>query len=153
MNDPGTYNSPFASPAAMRIVLWTLACEPVFLAAIALVLKQQSAVPPVAADAVRILLPVFAAVSLGMLYFSYSFASGKYDPGRGPANAPPRMRMPAGAGLRIVAVALAIGPGVFGLVLHLLTGDDWALLAFNGTALAVAVRHVLAFNAADGGQS
>ena len=149
MHDQGASGSPFASPVAMRIVLWTLACEPVFLAAIALFLKQQNAVSPVAADVVRILLPVFAVISLGMLYFSYAFASGKYDPRRGPTNVPPRPGAPTATGLRIVAVALAIGPGVFGLILHLLTGDDWVLLAFNGTALAVAVRHVLAFQTSE----
>ncbi len=149
MNVPAGSGPRSTSPVSMRIVLWTLACEPVFLTAIALFLKQQNAVMPVAADAVRILLPVFAAASLGMLYFSYAFASGKYDPRPGPTNVPSRQGAPTASGLRIVAVALAIGPGVFGLVLHLLTGDDWALLAFNGTALAVAVRHVLAFNSAE----
>lgn len=133
----------------MRILLWSLAAEPVILAFIAYFLKQNGAGQPLDGDVIRTLLIVFAIVSLVMVYFSYAFVSGKFAPKPLPP-APPAEPVTRLVGIRITSIGLAAAPAILGFVLYLLSGDDWVLLAFNGGALAVAVRHVLAFNAADG---
>lgn len=136
------------SPAAANIVLWSVAAEPVILAGIALFMKKSGAVQRVAEPVFTTLLIVFAIVSLGLLYVSFALASGKHAPKDGQ---PP---LSAGTGVtrlfgfRIIAIALASAPAVLGFVLFVISGNDWVLPVFNGGALLVAGRHLLAFSEA-----
>lgn len=138
-------------PRAMRIVLWVIAADPVFLAVVAYALGVSGLEHPLRENPPALLMLVFAAASLGMAWVSFKLASGRYDPPL-PPGAPPRPAVRGVSmrdGVRLGAVAIAAAPAVLGLVLHILTGDDWALLVFNGGALAVAVRHVMAFATAE----
>ena len=144
---------PAADPRAMRIALWVIALDPLVLAGIAYALGISGMAHPLRDNPPALLAMVFAATALGLLYVSFKLASGRYDPPL-PPGSPPRPAVRGVSmrdGVRLGAVAIAAAPAVLGLVLHLLTGDDWALVAFNGGALAVAVRHVMAFAAAESG--
>jgi hypothetical protein len=138
-------------PRAMRIAQWVFAADPVFLAVVAYALDASGMAHPLRENPPALLAMLFAAAALGLVYVSFKLASGRYDPPL-PAGAPPRPVVRGVSmrdGVRLGAVAIAAAPAVLGLVLHILTGDDWALLAFNGGALAVAVRHVMAFATAE----
>ncbi len=128
------------------IVLWSVAAEPLFLAAVAYLLGRTGAVHLTEKAACGdTLLVVFAALSLAMLWASFRFASGRFAP-RDPALVPAGARAPFAH--QIIAVALATAPGVLGFVHYLLCGADWVLLVFNLGAFAAAARHVLNFSPA-----
>jgi hypothetical protein len=133
------------STRSVSIVLWALAADPVILAGIAYALKRGGTVTPVTGGLSQALFLIFALAAFGLIYISFAFASGKYDPKASPSPLPAKAGVTRLASIRIASVGLAAAPAILGFVLHLLTGDDWALLAFNGAALAVAVKHVLAF--------
>ncbi|MDI6739006.1 MAG: hypothetical protein QME74_01405 [Candidatus Edwardsbacteria bacterium] len=135
-------------PQSVNIVLWALVADPVILAVIGCVLKQSGAVNPLANSVTDILFVIFAIASLGLIYASFVFASGKYDPKPAPPALPAKSCVTRLIGLRIVSIGLAAAPAILGFVLHLLSGDDWVLLAFNGGATLAAARHALAFTSA-----
>ena len=129
-------------PEALRIIAWTTACEPLFLAGLAYFIKTLNAVKPAAG--IGILPVIFLAVSLAAEWYSFTLAS-KYNKSGRSSMLPPR---PEGISptLMIAAVALATAPGILGFVLHLLTGTDWYLLAFNGGAFVLAAMQIINFS-------
>ena len=133
-------------PGSLRPLYWALACEPLVLAAIAYYVRLRGAVSPASGAVPGILAGVFALASLGLVYISFGFAAGRYDPkdARSPLpQLPGRSRL---ASVRILAIGLAAAPGILGLVLCLLTGSLWLLAAFNGVAFLAAAMHALAFS-------
>jgi hypothetical protein len=138
------------TPQSLHVILWALAADPVILAALGYFLKRGGAITPAGDGVSGMLFLIFAIASIGLIYISFGFASGKYDPKTIPPALPAKPGVTRLVGIRIASVGMAAAPAILGFVLYLLSGDDWALLAFNGGALAAAVRHVLAFNSADG---
>jgi hypothetical protein len=131
-------------PEALRIILWTLAGEPLFLAGLAYFIKTQNAVKPVIGDGIGVLPIIFLAVSLAAEWFSFTLGSKYNQSGRSSTLSPrPEGISPT---LMIAAVALATAPGILGFVLHLLTGTDWYLLAFNGGAFVLAAMQIINFS-------
>lgn len=130
-------------PTTARLVLWSVAAEPLFLAALALLLNRLGALPrdgaPPNGD---VMLIVFSALSLGALWAGFRFAAGGFAPKR-PSFSPEPAMPPFGH--QIIAVALAAVPGMLGFVHHLLYGMDWVLLAFCLGGFAAAARHALFF--------
>jgi hypothetical protein len=130
---------------SQKIVLWSVAIEPLFLAAVAWFLRRSGAM--VRADPLadgEILLAVFSAAGLAMLWTSFQFASGRFAP-KAPGAAPSHSPLPLGQ--MVVAVALATGPGVLGFVHYLVYGVEWVLPVFNLGAFILAARHVINFSA------
>lgn len=127
----------------LYIVYWATALEPVILAGIAYVLKAQGAVGnignPFPEESVMI---VFLALSLILGWLSLRFSSGK-------SIMPPSLSLrqtPNPAGYRIIALALAITPGMLGFIHYIIFGNSLALLVLNGGALALAIKHIMKFN-------
>lgn len=128
---------------SQSIILWSIASEPLFLAAVAWLLRRTGAmvrvVPLAGGD---LLLAVFSAAGLAMVWASFQFASGRFAP---KASGSASFHPPLPIGHMIVAVALAAAPGILGFVHHILFGADWVLLIFNLGAFILAARHVLNF--------
>lgn len=135
-------------PTTARLVLWSIAAEPLFLAALALFLNRLGTVPrdgaPPDGD---VMLIVFSALSLGALWAGFRFAAGGFAPKRPSFSTEPAMPT---FGHQIAAVALAAVPGMLGFVHYLLYGMDWVLLAFCLGGFAAAARHALFFGSGPG---
>jgi hypothetical protein len=133
------------APGSLRPVYWALAGEPLVLAAIAWFLCTRAVAGRISGALPSLLTGVFALASLGLVYVSFLFASGRYDQqNRGLS----RAQLPGisqSFSIRVFAIALAAAPGILGLVLCLLAGDLWALAAFNGGAFLAASMHARAF--------
>jgi hypothetical protein len=134
------------SPGSFRPVYWALAGEPLVLAAIAYLIRTRDAGHQLEGAVPAVLTGIFVMASLGLVYVSFLFASGRYDQGN---QGLPRERQPGIAqsfSIRIFSIALAAAPGILGFVLFLLTGSLWALAVFNGAAFLAAAMHALAFS-------
>ncbi len=142
-------SSIFTDPKKLRFVLWLIASTPLYLAVLAYEMRVWVIGEGFHDGVISTLSVVFAVVSLIMVWTSFYNASGKLDPKIGSTSSPTRAGVSHSTFRRIDAVALAIVPAILGFVLQVLFGDWLALLLFNGTALAMAVRHVLVFTKAD----
>jgi hypothetical protein len=142
-------SSIFTDPKKFRIVLWLIASTPLYLAVLAYGMRVWVFGGGFHDGVISTLSVIFAMISLIMVWTSFYNASGKLDPKTGSSFSPTRAGISHSTFRRIDAVALAIVPAILGLVLHVLFGDRLALLLFNGTALVIAVRHVLVFTKAD----
>ncbi len=128
-----------------KIILWSIASEPLFLAAVAWFLKRTGSLPPAgSAKSGEVVLLVFAAVSLSLAWAGYQFANGLFAP-KPSTLGPGRAKPPFGH--QLVAVSLASGPGVLGFAHYLIYGVGWVLLVFNLGAFVLAARYVLDFAA------
>ena len=131
------------APMAKNVVLWAIAAEPLFLAAIAYALVRFGAPHHIESrSAGDTLLVIFAAGALAGMWASFQFASDRFAPKSETLTAD-RLHVPFGH--QIVAVALAAMPGVLGFVHFLLCGIGWVLLLFNLGAFALAARHIVSF--------
>lgn len=130
---------------SLKIILWSVAAEPLFLAVVAWFLRHTGALPP--AGSVKsggLTLLAFSAISFSLVWASFQFATGRFalkSSGAVPS------RTPIPIGHMIVAVALAAGPGVFGFAHYLVYGVEWVLPVFNLGAFILAARHVINFSA------
>lgn len=130
---------------SQKILLWSMAGEPLLLAAVAWFLRRSGAMARAESLAGGdLMLAVFSAAALAMLWASFQFASGRFAP-KAPGAAPSPSPLPLGH--MIVAVALATAPGILGFVHYILFGADWVLPVFNLGAFLLAARHVLNFAA------
>lgn len=127
----------------LNIVYWSLAIEPILLAGIAIFLKAAGAAGNMGASASEEpVLIIFVVVSLVLAWLSLMFSTGK-------SIIPKSLHLrnnPSQAGYRIITLALAITPGIFGFVHFLIFGRDLSLLILNGGALSLAVWHITKFN-------
>lgn len=129
------------SPANARVMLWAMAAEPIFLVAVAWLLRRFGAFGPSDGQlGVDTLLVIFSAVALAAAWASFQFASGRFAPAVAPVA---RGGLPLPFGQQVVAVALATVPGVLGFVHFLLFGTEWVLLVFNLGAFALAARQIV----------
>lgn len=134
-------NQPSPQQNNLNIVYWAMAAEPVILALIAVLLKSRNAVgnflSPASEEPVMV---AFIAISMIFVWLSFRFASGRnLLPQAMTAQANP-------AGFRLVALGLAVAPGIFGFVHYLFFGELLALLLFNGGAVGLAIKHITKFN-------
>jgi hypothetical protein len=130
---------------SQKIILWSVATEPLFLAAVAWFLRRTGSLPPAGTvKAAEPALLAFAAISLSLIWAGHQFASGRFTP-KTPGTERDRPATPLGQ--MIIAVALSAGPGVLGFAHYLVYGVDWVLPVFNLGAFALAARHVLNFSA------
>lgn len=130
---------------SQKIILWSIACEPMFLAAVAWFLRRfGSMLPAGSVKSGELILVIFAAISFSLVWASFQFASGRFAP-KPSTIVPGQAKIPFGH--QLVAIALAISPGVFGFAHYLVYGVDWVLPAFNLGAFVLAARHVLNFSA------
>ncbi|HAD83099.1 MAG: hypothetical protein A2509_00125 [Candidatus Edwardsbacteria bacterium RIFOXYD12_FULL_50_11] len=125
----------------LYIVYWAMAAEPVILALIAVLLKSRNAVEnflsPASEEPVMV---AFIAISMIFVWLSFRFASGRnLLPQALTAQANPQ-------GFRLVALGLAIAPGILGFVHYLFFGKLLALLILNGGAVALTIKHITQFN-------
>jgi len=82
----------------------------------------------------------FIAISMIFVWLSFRFASGRnLLPQALTAQANPQ-------GFRLVALGLAIAPGILGFVHYLFFGKLLALLILNGGAVALTIKHITQFN-------
>lgn len=129
-----------------KIILWSLAAEPLILGGLCYFLRRMGSLPPAGAvKSGELTLLIFAVISLSLVWVGSQFAAGRFPP-RPRAFAPAESKPPFGQ--QIVAVALSTAPGVFGFAHYLAYGVDWVLPVFNLGAFAIAARHVLNFTAA-----
>ena len=134
------------NPQVIKIILWAIAAEPLFLAGIAYFLNQQGAFgKPATATPEEIITIVFTLASLLVAGLSFKFASlagrPKPLPGQLPEPVIPAVVKP----MQVIAVALAAIPGIFGFVLFILLRNEIHLLLFNGGALALGAWHIMNF--------
>lgn len=125
----------------LNIVYWAMAAEPVILALIAIFLKSRNAVgnflSPASEEPVMV---AFIAISMIFVWLSFRFASGRnLLPKAMTAQANPQ-------GFRLVALGLAIAPGILGFVHYLFFGNLLVLLILNGGAVGLAIKHITQFN-------
>lgn len=121
-----------------KIILWSIAAEPLMLGGLGYFLRRTGSLPP--AGVVKsgdLALLAFAVISLALVWAGSQFAARRFAP-RNRLLEPGKDELPLGQ--RIVAVALAASPGVFGFAHHLVYGADWVLLAFNLGAFVLAAR-------------
>jgi len=125
----------------LHIVYWAMAAEPVILAAIALFLRTSNAVNiSLSPASEETLLVVFLALSAVFVWLSFRFASGRnLLPQAMTARANPQ-------GFRLVALGLAIAPGILGFVHYLFFGNLMVLLILNGGAVGLAIKHISNFS-------
>lgn len=125
----------------LNIVYWAMAAEPVILASIALFLRTSNAVNiSLSPASEETLLVVFLALSAVFVWLSFRFASGR--------NLLSKVMTEQAnpAGFRLVALGLAIAPGILGFVHYLFFGNLMVLLILNGGAVGLAIKHISQFN-------
>lgn len=125
----------------LYIVYWAMAIEPIILAIFAILIKTRTdmnvSLSPASEE---MLLVIFLALSAVFVWLSFRFASGRnLLPKALTAQANPE-------GFRLVALGLAIAPGIFGFVHYLFFGKLLALLLLNGGAVGLAIKHITKFN-------
>ena len=134
-------NQPSPQQNNLNIVYWAMAAEPVILAAIAIFLKASNAVNiSLSPASEEILLVVFLALSTAFVWLSFRFASGR---NLLPEALTARANL---QGFRLVALGLAIAPGILGFIHYMFFGKLLALLLLNGGAMALAIKYITQFN-------
>ncbi len=133
-------NQPTQQQNNLNIVYWAMAAEPVILALIAIFLKSRNAagnfLSPASDEPVMM---AFIAISMIFVWLSFRFASGRnLLPKAMTAQANPQ-------GFRLVALGLAIAPGILGFVHYLFFGNLLFLLILNGGAVGLAIKHITQF--------
>jgi len=131
---------------AQRIVLWGIAIDPIFLAGICYFLNIHSTrskmIPRSSEETIIIVFTIISLVAAGLSFkFSSLALKTKFLPGQLPEPFNPVESWPK----QIIAIALAIAPGISGFVLSFLFNNNFYLLLFNGGALALAIWHITNF--------
>jgi hypothetical protein len=135
--DPSKINS--------KIILWSIAADPLILGGLGYFLRRLASLPPAGTvKSEEVMLLVFAAISLSLVWAGFQFAAGKLTQPNRPLE-PDKVRIPFGR--QIVAVALASSPGIFGFAHYLVYGLDWVLPVFNLGGFLLAAKLVLNFSA------